>query len=209
MKPWRLQGRWGFTRQPENSKREHLTTPALPNTTKKPREDTQRDKESETGGWRRKNGRNFGPPTLRGPRLRDPTFSRFGPPYGAPPFMVQKFNTLKLAEVEIGRSRPRSSARAGTDCVGHVIRTVTERQPDLIVLPIDGIGAYDHVYRSSIVAKLHEVPGLRKLLPFLRRAYSRPSRDSWVDGQGEKHWRETGGPSCAPFVQPRNPRCTF
>ena len=29
-----LRGRRGFTRQPENSKREHLTAPALPNTTK-------------------------------------------------------------------------------------------------------------------------------------------------------------------------------
>ena len=37
----RLRGRWGFTQQPDNSKRAHLTALALPNTTKKPREDTQ------------------------------------------------------------------------------------------------------------------------------------------------------------------------
>ena len=37
------------------------------NTTKIPREDTQRDtKKSETGGGRRKKSRNFGPSTLRG-----------------------------------------------------------------------------------------------------------------------------------------------
>ena len=39
VKPRRLRGRRGFTQQPENPKREHLTAPALPNTTKKPRED--------------------------------------------------------------------------------------------------------------------------------------------------------------------------
>ena len=34
----------GFTRQPENSKRAHLSAPALQNTTKIPREDPQRGK---------------------------------------------------------------------------------------------------------------------------------------------------------------------
>ena len=49
------------------------------------------------------------------PTLRGPTFSRFGPPpFAAPPFetphfVVPKFNIQKLAEVEIGRSRSRSS----------------------------------------------------------------------------------------------------
>ena len=53
VKPRRLWGRRGFTRQLENSKRAHLTAPALPNTTNKPREDTQREtKKSEIGGGR-------------------------------------------------------------------------------------------------------------------------------------------------------------
>ena len=97
--------------------------------------------------------------------------------------------------------------RAGTDCVGHVIRTVTERQLDLTVLSIDLIGAYDHIYRSSTMAKLHEVPGLRKLLPFVRRAHSRPSRCSWVDGQGERHWiqQHEGGEQGDPLVPRRYP----
>ena len=50
---------------------------------------------------------------------------------------------------------------AGADCVGRAIRAVTERQPDLNVLSIDGIGTNDHVHRSSIMAKLHDVPGLQ------------------------------------------------
>ena len=41
VEPRRLRGRRGFTQQPENSKRAHLTAPVLPNTSKIPREDTQ------------------------------------------------------------------------------------------------------------------------------------------------------------------------
>ena len=43
----------------------------------------------------------LGPPPLGTPLLG-------APPFGAPPFGVPKFNIRKLAEVEIGRSRPRS-----------------------------------------------------------------------------------------------------
>ena len=53
------------------------------------------------------------------------------------------------------------STRAGTDCVGHAIRVVTERQPDMTDSSIDGIGAYDHVHRSSMMSKLTDVTGLR------------------------------------------------
>ena len=38
---------WGFTRQPENSKRAHLSFPAFKNTTKIPRKDTQRERHKE------------------------------------------------------------------------------------------------------------------------------------------------------------------
>ena len=53
------------------------------------------------------------------------------------------------------------STRAGTDCVGDAIRVVTERQPDMTDSSIDGIGAYDHVHRSSMMSKLMDVTGLR------------------------------------------------
>ena len=46
------------------------------------------------------------------------------------------------------------STRAGTDCVGHVIRALTDANPALTVTSIDGVGAYDHVYRSAMLAKL-------------------------------------------------------
>ena len=64
------------------------------------------------------------------------------------------------------------STRAGTDCVGHAIRVATELNPQLTVLSIDGVGAFDHVYRASMLEKLVEVPGLRGLLPFVKTVYS-------------------------------------
>ena len=41
------------------------------------------------------------------------------------------------------------STRAGTDCVGHAVRFATDTNPATTVLSIDGVGAYDHVFRSS------------------------------------------------------------
>ena len=79
------------------------------------------------------------------------------------------------------------STRAGTDCVGHAIRVATELNPHLTVLLIDGVGAYDHVYRASMLAKLVEVPGLRGLLPFVKTAYSSASSYVWADEEGVRH----------------------
>ena len=45
---------------------------------------------------------------------------------------------------------------------------VTDADPNATVLSVDGTGAYDDVYRVSMMSKLFEVPGLRALLPFVR-----------------------------------------
>ena len=65
------------------------------------------------------------------------------------------------------------STRAGTDCVGHVVRALTDENPMVTVLSIDGVGAYDHVYRSAMMKKLFGVPSLRGLLPFVTYANPR------------------------------------
>ena len=85
--------------------REHQTCsferPGASNTTKIPRKD-QQERENENCGGRGKKKREI----LALPPVGPPTFSMFGPPpFGALPFVVQKFNVQKLAEVEIGRSR--------------------------------------------------------------------------------------------------------
>ena len=41
------------------------------------------------------------------------------------------------------------STRAGVDCVGHAVRVATDANPEATVMSIDGIGANDHVHRTS------------------------------------------------------------
>ena len=65
------------------------------------------------------------------------------------------------------------STRAGTDCVSHAIRLMTDTDHQATVLSIDGIGAYDHVLRSAMMAQLHSVRGLSDLLLFVRATSSR------------------------------------
>ena len=79
------------------------------------------------------------------------------------------------------------STRAGTDCVGHAIRAVTEANHHAIVLSIDGVGAYDHVYRAAMMEKLHQVPSLQGLLPFVRATYANPTSYVWEDEDGVQH----------------------
>ena len=64
------------------------------------------------------------------------------------------------------------STRAETDCAARVVND----DPEMTVLSMDGIGACDHVYRASILAKMHEVPSLRPLLLFVRQTYAWESR---------------------------------
>ena len=62
------------TRQPENSKRAHLSAPALQTPPKFHEKTTREEEKSEfLRRNREKKARNFGLPTLRGPTLRGPT----------------------------------------------------------------------------------------------------------------------------------------
>ena len=79
------------------------------------------------------------------------------------------------------------STRAGTDCVGHVIRALTDANPTATVLSVDGIGAYDHVFRGAMLSKLLSEPALHGLLPFVRAMYSEESHYTWRDDSGNLH----------------------
>ena len=84
VRPNNHQSRRGFTRQPESPNVHISGSRRFKNTTKFPREDTQRD--TERAKWERereKKARNFGHPTfagltLRGPTLRGPMFLGLG-----------------------------------------------------------------------------------------------------------------------------------
>ena len=44
-----------------------------------------------------------------------------------------------------------------------------------------------NVYRSAMLAKLHEVPSLQGLLPFVRATYANPTSYVWEDEAGVQH----------------------
>ena len=54
--------------------------------------------------------------------------------------------------------------RAGTDCVGHMVRAALDSDPDRVVLSLDGIGAYDHIRRAAMLSKLRSLPGASAIL---------------------------------------------
>ena len=78
------------------------------------------------------------------------------------------------------------STRAGTDCVGHLLRAVTDASPSATVLSVDGIGAYDHVLRAAMLGRLERMPRASAILPFVRLSYAQPSTYSWFDEEGER-----------------------
>ena len=82
------------------------------------------------------------------------------------------------------------STRAGVDCVGHTIRAATDDNPRMTGLSVDGVGAFDHVLRATMLSKLREVSGLQSLLPFVRQAYSSPSSYSLEEEEGQRHTTE-------------------
>ena len=94
------------------------------------------------------------------------------------------------------------STRAGVDCVGHAVRAVTDADHLSTVLSVDGVGAYDHVFRASMLSKLLEVPKLQPLLPFVRKAYGAPSCYRWDDADGQQHqiWQHEGGEQGDPLM---------
>ena len=56
-----------------------------------------------------------------------------------------------------------------------------------MVSSLDGIGAYDHVYRSAFFAELRADPELGRMLPFVRLWYGGQSHYTWRDDAGVDH----------------------
>ena len=83
--------------------------------------------------------------------------------------------------------------KAGTDCVGHMLRAATDANPSLAILSVDGIGAYDHILRSAMLERLHAMPEARSLLPFVRMSYGQPSTYQWSDERGERSVTQAEG----------------
>ena len=82
--------------------------------------------------------------------------------------------------------------RAGMDALVHAIRALTDGNPDLVVLSLDGIGAYDHVRRAAFLKALRDDPTLDNLLPLARTLYTNTSTYLWTDDQGSTHEVQQG-----------------
>ena len=77
------------------------------------------------------------------------------------------------------------STRAGTEALIHTLQLTTELDPDQTILSVDGIGAYDHVSRASMLQRLLNTPNAQAALPFVRQFYSQPSTYLWTDDTGQ------------------------
>ena len=55
------------------------------------------------------------------------------------------------------------STRAGTDCVRHAIGVLTDADPKCTILSIDGVGAYDHVFRIAPIREVHLRPAPQRV----------------------------------------------
>ena len=92
---------------------------------------------------------------------------------------------MKAFEAECAPFQYALSTRARTDCVGHMLRAASDANPNMTILTVDGVGAYDHVLRSAMLGRLHSMPAARSLLPFVRMSYAQPSSYQWIDAGGE------------------------
>ncbi len=59
------------------------------------------------------------------------------------------------------------STRAGTDALAHAVRLLLESNPDLVLVSLDGVGAFDHIRRARFLPQLYQLFGYccRWLLP--------------------------------------------
>ena len=77
------------------------------------------------------------------------------------------------------------STRAGTDCVGHALREISNQFPDHVIASLDGISAYDHADRAQMLEALSALPNASSLLPFVAMFYGHTSEYYWTDEDSE------------------------
>lgn len=77
------------------------------------------------------------------------------------------------------------STRAGTDAVALFVQAWLELHPEAVLISVDGIGAFDHIYRDCMLRGLHGMAP--ELLPFVRMFYARQSVFLWTDANGTVH----------------------
>ena len=82
--------------------------------------------------------------------------------------------------------------RAGTEALAHTLRVLTEEDPDVVIMSLDGVGAYDHVSRAAFMEKLAASPKLHGLIPLVAALYGSDSHFLWWDAEGQVHTIDQG-----------------
>ena len=92
--------------------------------------------------------------------------------------------------------------KAGTDALSHALRFLTDLDEDVVIISLDGIGAFDHVKRSAFFAKLLEYEELGPLLLLVSALYGTKCRFLWRDQEGRDHEIEQteGGEQGCPLM---------
>ena len=111
--------------------------------------------------------------------------------------LVCKALSSQFSDAFMARTAPYQFAlqtRAGTDSLAHALRFVTDKDEHIVVVSLDGVGAFDHVRRSAFFSKLLRCEELRGLLPLVSALYGDTSRFIWTDDAGIQHEvRQTEG----------------
>ena len=79
------------------------------------------------------------------------------------------------------------ACHSGMDAIIHLLRTASDSCPNKVITKIGGIGAFDHILRSSMLNQFRELPNASKALPFVRMFYGSPSKYIWTDQEGNNH----------------------
>ena len=79
------------------------------------------------------------------------------------------------------------SDRSGTDAAIHLLRHLTDANPDKAIVSIDGLGAFDHVRRARMLDEVLQHRTLHALIPFGKQWYATPSQFRWYDQTSTPH----------------------
>jgi hypothetical protein len=98
------------------------------------------------------------------------------------------------------------ASKGGVDAAVHLLRMLTDLDPRATITQIDGVGAFDHIKRASMLQALRNLPTAHKLLPWVMLSYGQQSTYLWQDDRGATHQIMQGGAankatrSCQPFL---------
>ena len=73
----------------------------------------------------------------------------------------------KQVEAATAPSQYALSTKAGCWCVAHMLQSLTDLNPEITVTSIDGVGAYDLIFRSAMLEGLLRMEGGNQIFLFL------------------------------------------